>query len=82
MGSTPHALAYLVKQSSAPILIDAIREVLKGKAYFSSSIPKCLRDECQKIFAKIANALYWNALLRRSSIERCFQSSRWKWQTG
>jgi len=46
------AFGYLIKQSSAPILADAIREVLKGNAYFSESISKCLRDECQKVFDK------------------------------
>jgi len=43
---------YLIKQSSAPVLIEAIREVLGGKTYFSSSIPKRLRDGCQKAFDK------------------------------
>jgi len=43
---------YLVKQSSAPFIAEGIREVMKGNAYFSASIPKPLRDECQKVFAK------------------------------
>jgi len=46
------ASGYLIKQSSAPVLLDAIREVLKGKTYFSLSISKRLRDECQKAFDK------------------------------
>jgi DNA-binding NarL/FixJ family response regulator len=46
------ASGYLVKQSSAPVLAEAIREVMNGKTYFSTSIPKQLRDECRKIFAK------------------------------
>jgi DNA-binding NarL/FixJ family response regulator len=46
------ASGYLIKQASAPVLADAIREVMKGKTYFSASIPKRLRDECQKVFAK------------------------------
>ena len=46
------ASGYMVKQSSAPVLVDAIREVLKGKAYFSASISKRLRDESQKVFDK------------------------------
>ena len=46
------ASGYLVKQSSASVLAEAIREVMKGKAYFSASIPKQLRDECQRVFDK------------------------------
>lgn len=44
------AAGYLIKQSSAPILADAIREVMDGNTYFSASIPKRLRDECQITF--------------------------------
>ena len=44
------ASGYLIKQSSAPVLASAIREVMSGKTYFSTSIPKQLRDECQKVF--------------------------------
>ena len=46
------ASGYLLKQSSAEILAEAIREVQDGKAYFSAAISKQLRDRCQKIFAK------------------------------
>jgi len=46
------ASGYLIKQSSAPVLADAIREVLKGNTYFSLSISKRLRDECQTVFDK------------------------------
>lgn len=46
------ASGYLIKQSSAPVLVDAIREVLKGKTFFSASISKRLSDECRKVFGK------------------------------
>jgi len=46
------ASGYLIKQSSAPVLVDAIREVLKGKTFFSASISKHLSDECRKVFDK------------------------------
>jgi len=46
------ASGYLIKQSSAPVLIEAIRQVFNGKTYFSSSISKGLRDSCQKVFDK------------------------------
>jgi len=44
------ASGYLLKQSSAIVLVQAIREVLMGNAYFSAAISKQLRDRCQKIF--------------------------------
>jgi len=44
------ASGYLLKQSSAEVLAQAIREVLMGKAYFSAAISKQLRDRCQKLF--------------------------------
>jgi len=46
------ASGYLIKQASAQFLLQAVREVQKGSTYFSSSIPKRLRQECQKIFDK------------------------------
>jgi len=46
------ASGYLIKQSSAPVLAQAIREVNQGKTYFSASIPKRLQSDCQKVFAK------------------------------
>jgi len=46
------AAGYLLKQSSTGVLAKAIREVLTGKAYFSSAISKQLRDRCQKTFVK------------------------------
>ena len=46
------ASGYLIKQSSAPFVIDAIREVLKGKTFFSASISKCLCEESRKVFVK------------------------------
>jgi DNA-binding NarL/FixJ family response regulator len=44
------ASGYLLKQSSAEVLAQAIRDVLVGKAYFSTAISKQLRHRCQKIF--------------------------------
>ena len=38
---------YLVKQSSADVLVKAIREVHKGNAYFGASIARQLRDRRQ-----------------------------------
>src|SRR5476649_503833 len=38
------ALGYLVKQSSGEVVAKAIRELQKGKTFFSSSIAKRLRD--------------------------------------
>jgi DNA-binding NarL/FixJ family response regulator len=46
------ASGYLLKQSSADVLAQAIREVQKGKAYFSLAISKQLRDQCQKTFTR------------------------------
>ena len=42
------ALGYLVKQSSAEMVATAIREVNKGRPYFTQSIAKRLKDEYQK----------------------------------
>jgi DNA-binding NarL/FixJ family response regulator len=42
------ALGYLVKQSSGDVLAKAIRELHKGKTFFTSSIAKRLKDEFQK----------------------------------
>jgi DNA-binding NarL/FixJ family response regulator len=49
---TSGASGYLIKQSSTQFLPQAIREVLKGNTYFSASIAKALREQCQKIFDK------------------------------
>jgi DNA-binding NarL/FixJ family response regulator len=38
---------YLIKQTSADILVAAIREVHKGKSFFSQSISKYLREHYQ-----------------------------------
>jgi DNA-binding NarL/FixJ family response regulator len=38
---------YLIKQTSADILVEAIREVHKGKRFFSPSISKYLREHYQ-----------------------------------
>ncbi len=48
------ASGYLIKQSSTEFLGLAVREILKGRTYFSLSLPKQLRDECQGIFDKDA----------------------------
>jgi DNA-binding NarL/FixJ family response regulator len=42
------ALGYLIKQSSGDILAQAIRELHKGKTFFTPSIAKRLKDEFQK----------------------------------
>ena len=44
------ASGYLLKQASADVLVEAIREVLKGNTYFSAAITKQLRARCRKIF--------------------------------
>ena len=49
---TSGASGYLIKQSSTQFLPQAIREVRKGKTYFSASITKALRDQCQKLFGQ------------------------------
>jgi DNA-binding NarL/FixJ family response regulator len=46
------ASGYLIKQSSAQVLAKAVREVLKSRSYFSSSIPKGLRTQCRVLFDK------------------------------
>ena len=46
------ASGYLIKQASAHVFAQALREVSKGKTYFSTSIPHRLRDQCQKLFDK------------------------------
>ena len=46
------ASGYLLKQSSADVLAQAIREVSMGNACFSTAISKELRDRCQKIFGQ------------------------------
>jgi DNA-binding NarL/FixJ family response regulator len=42
------ALGYLVKQSSGEVVARAIREVQKGKLFFTPSIAKRLKDEYEK----------------------------------
>jgi DNA-binding NarL/FixJ family response regulator len=42
------ARGYLVKQSSGDVLATAIREVQKGKTFFTPSIAKLLKDDYQK----------------------------------
>ena len=49
---TSGASGYLIKQSSTQFLPQTVREVLKGNTYFSASIAKALREQCQKIFDK------------------------------
>jgi DNA-binding NarL/FixJ family response regulator len=46
------ASGYLIKQSSTDFLVRAIREVLNGRTYFSTTIPKELRDEARIVFEK------------------------------
>src|SRR5258708_39528477 len=42
---------YLIKQTAANDLVKAIREGQKGKAFFSPTIAKRLRDQCREAFA-------------------------------
>jgi DNA-binding NarL/FixJ family response regulator len=46
------ASGYLLKQSSTQVLAQAVREVKKGNAYFSTSISSNLRDQCRRLFGK------------------------------
>jgi DNA-binding NarL/FixJ family response regulator len=46
------ASGYLIKQSSAHVLANAVREVLKGNSFFCAPISKPLRDKCRKVFGK------------------------------
>jgi len=43
---------YLMKESSTQFLAQAVREAYKGRTYFSASIPKSIRDHCEKVFGK------------------------------
>jgi DNA-binding NarL/FixJ family response regulator len=47
------ASGYLIKQSSTQFLAKAIREVLKGNTYFSTSISRQLREEYRMAFGKV-----------------------------
>jgi len=42
------AMGYLIKQTSADTVCNAIREVHKGNTFFSASIPKHLHQRNQK----------------------------------
>jgi len=46
------ASGYLIKQSSAHVLANAVREVLKGNSFFCAPIAKPLRDKCRKVFGQ------------------------------
>jgi len=46
------ATGYLVKQSAANDLLKAIRETVKGNAFFSPSISKRLLEQCQDAFVR------------------------------
>ncbi|HEY0455625.1 MAG TPA: response regulator transcription factor [Verrucomicrobiae bacterium] len=46
------ATGYLVKQTAANDLIKAIREAVKGNAYFSPAISKRLLDRCRDAFVQ------------------------------
>jgi DNA-binding NarL/FixJ family response regulator len=46
------AIGYLVKQTAANDLLKAIREAVKGNAYFSPSISRRLLDQCREAFEK------------------------------
>lgn len=46
------AIGYLVKQTAANDLLKAIREAVKGNAYFSPSISRRLLEQCREAFEK------------------------------
>lgn len=46
------ATGYLVKQTAANDLIKAIREAVKGNAFFSPSISKRLLEQCREAFVR------------------------------
>jgi DNA-binding NarL/FixJ family response regulator len=46
------ASGYLIKQSSAQALAQAVREVFEGNPFFCAPIAKPLRNECQKLFGQ------------------------------
>jgi DNA-binding NarL/FixJ family response regulator len=50
------ASGYLLKQSSMQVLAEAIREMKKGNAYFSKSIPSKLRNQCLRLFGKVESS--------------------------
>ena len=62
------ASGYLIKQSSTQVLAQAVREAKKGNTYFSLSIAKALRDQCEKVFGK-------SEVLRRKTAYRAFAAS-------
>jgi len=45
------AMGYLIKQTAANDLLKAIREVQRGKAFFSPSIAKRFRGRCRETFS-------------------------------
>jgi DNA-binding NarL/FixJ family response regulator len=46
------AIGYLVKQTAAPDLIMAIREAMKGNAFFSPVISRRLLDQCREALGR------------------------------
>jgi DNA-binding NarL/FixJ family response regulator len=46
------ASGYLLKQGSTQDIAQGVREVLNGNTFFSPSISKQLRDECQQLSGK------------------------------
>jgi len=46
------ASGYLIKQSSTDFVPAAVREIRKGKAYFSASFSTVLRGQCQDLFGQ------------------------------
>ncbi len=42
---------YLVKETAAADLVEAIREIRKGNAFFSPSISKCILNQCRDSFS-------------------------------
>lgn len=61
------AVGYLVKQTAANDLLKAIREVQRGRSFFSPSIAKRLRDQRREAFVHGRPARHWNALTSREA---------------
>jgi DNA-binding NarL/FixJ family response regulator len=70
------AAGYLLKQASAGLLADAVRDVQKGRMVFSPSIPKLLREQPQLNHKKRGRPLRDPLLLvRLAPVARCFCQS-------
>jgi len=59
------AAGFLLKQASSQILATAIREVQKGKSFFSFSVSKRVQDRSQKLAARGGSKKSGNRLSSR-----------------